>query len=141
MAGDLTTDFVENGQIVENSLIKVLRYDQYEFGGKQSIHVLELSVVSAHPGHQLGNPLEILSTTTENPKEDVAHDDLTNNGLQKLYSCYYPTNQQALDSKIPRTGWNMEESGIDPPPRCTWIPATSRRFGDLSRCPSQESNQ
>ena len=131
----------EAQQIVPNSLVKVLAYDLYEFQGKTKIHVLDV-LKSAHPGHRLGNPREVLPakddhdlSSVRNSQNDSSNDD---DGLQKLYSCYYPLDKQAKDSKIPRTGWQIEQNGAAPAPRCTWIPATFRRFGDISRCNSEE---
>jgi hypothetical protein len=145
MAGTLAqelTALVEEGQIQQFSLIKVLACDAYEMDGRQWVHVREVSLVTAHPACQLGGPVEVrvledladyIDTTTGSGS---SQDD--NNGLQKLYSCYYPTDQQARDSKIPRTGWNVEESGTEPAPRCTLIPATTHRFGDISACTSRD---
>lgn len=134
------TEMVKEQQIVTNSLVKVLTYNMYEYEGKQKIHVLDVSLVSADPGHRLGNPMELLSSTLTASlrNDDDGNTNSDDDGLKKLYSCYYPMDQQAKDSKIPRTGWTMEQDGAAPAPRCTWIPATFRRFGDLSRCNSQE---
>lgn len=135
---------VEDEQLVENSLVKVLAYDLYNFEGKNRIHILDLNC-KAHPGHRLGKPVEMLTPASVDHSSDMAlsgrqyssySDD--NDGLQKMYSCYYHMDKQAKDSKIPRTGWKVEENGMTPAPRCTWIPATVRRFGDISRCNSQE---
>ena len=135
---------VDDEQLVENSLVKVLAYNLYHFEGKNRIHILDLNC-KAHPGHRLGKPVEMSIPATDDRNRDMAlagrHDSSNsddNDGLQKMYSCYYHMDKQAKDSKIPRTGWKVEENGVTPAPRCTWIPATVRRFGDISRCNSQE---
>jgi hypothetical protein len=145
MAGTLAQELntlVEEGQLQQFSLVKILACDAYEMDGRQWLHVREVSLVTAHPACQLGDPVEVFvledlaDSIDPNPESDNSHHD--NNGLQKLYSCYYPTDQQAKDSKIPRTGWNVEESGTEPAPRCTLIPATTRQFGDISPCSSRD---
>ncbi|CAB9511071.1 BACK [Seminavis robusta] len=135
MSGTLAEDLtklVQDGLIQEFSLVKVLACDAYELGGRQWVHVKEVSIIGACPGCPLGDP------TGVRVLEDLEGTSLDNAGLQKLYSCYYPVDQQAKDSKIPRKGWNVEEFGVEPVPRCTLIPATSRRFGDLSTCNSND---
>ena len=130
---------VANEQIQQFSLIKVLACDKYEFDGTQHVHVMEVSFVSAHPGHRLGNPVKVGGLADfEGPN---ASHDTSDDGLQKLYSCYYPMGQQAKDSKIPRSGWGIEARGVEPAPRCTWIPATTRNFGDMSNSSSFEDGE
>jgi hypothetical protein len=143
MSGTLAqelTKLVEDRQIQQFSLIKVLACDAFEMDGRQWVHVREVSLVTAHPACRLGDPVEVedLAESMGAASSSNSHQD--SNGLQKLYSCYYPTDQQAKDSRIPRTGWNVEESGTEPAPRCTLIPATNRRFGDISACSSRDED-
>ena len=154
MTGTLAEDLsslCEEQQIVENSLLKILAYEQYQLDNKQCLHVTDLSFVGAHPGHTLGNPVKISmplvvapvgTETLGGPEGDkLSSSSASDDGLQKLYSCHYPMDQQPKDTKIPRTGWTVEDDGVDPPPTCTWIPATGKRFGgDASTCPSSQSS-
>jgi hypothetical protein len=144
MSGTIAEDlnsFVEEHPIVENSLVKILAYEQYQLDGKARIHVTEMSFVGAHPGHAFGNPTETSGPVVLNSvgiTEEGTAGDRSNkspdDGLQKLYSCYYPMDQQAKDTKIPRIGWLVEDTGTYPAPTCTWIPATGKQFGDSSTC-------
>ena len=118
-------------------LIKVLACDAYELDGRQWVHVKEVSIIGAFPGCRLGDPVGVrVLEDLDGPAPSSLDND--GNGLQKLYSCYYPVDQQAKDSKIPRSGWNVEEFGLEPAPRCTLIPATLRQFGDISACNSRD---
>lgn len=139
MAGTLGINLnplVEKNEIVENSLIKVLAYDQYQLDGKLRIHIKEVSLVGTHPGHTFGNPVD---PTTVETLEDMGiregnWKDIQADSLQKLYSCNYPVSNQAKDTRIPRTGWSVEEHGTGPAPKCTFIPAIGKQFEDCSSC-------
>ena len=121
-----------NKQIQQNTLVKILSHKIYEWEGKQQIHVVDLSLVAAHPGHRLGNPVEFDEASFSGSNDG--------DGFQKLYSCYYPLEQQAKDSRIPRTGWQLEDHGSEPAPTCSWIPATTKSFGDISPCYSLDED-
>ena len=43
--------------------------------------------------------------------------------LCELYSCRYLLSDAPADSKIPRSGWQIDSAGIAPGPKCRWIQA------------------
>lgn len=51
-----------------------------------------------------------------------------NQNLSEFYSCHYPVKTSpvmAVDSKIPGTGWQTDNHGHAPSPKCRWIPAAA----------------
>ena len=63
-------------------------------------------------------------STTASSSSPQQHPLALAQNLVELYSCYYPVNEKPIDSKIPRTGWNIDSHGISPGPKCRWIPAS-----------------
>ncbi|KAG7351276.1 BTB/POZ domain containing protein [Nitzschia inconspicua] len=45
--------------------------------------------------------------------------------LQELYFCNYRIRDKPIDSKVPATEWEIDTHGIQPGPKCRWIPAAS----------------
>jgi hypothetical protein len=43
--------------------------------------------------------------------------------LQELYYCKYQIRDKPIDSKVPATEWEVDTHGVEPGPRCRWIPA------------------
>jgi hypothetical protein len=131
MQGTLATalaTLVRNDEIGENSVIKVLEFGLYQLDGHAAVHITKASIVSSNPGQCFGEPVSI----NEFPlaKETETYDSQSSDGhigsLQSLYSCKYHVDLQAKDTKIPRSGWSVDDQGIGPDPTCVWIPAVAK---------------
>ena len=64
--------------------------------------------------HQQGS-----GNTTPNNKDSGIG---TQQNLLQLYYCHYPVSAKPIDSKIQRTGWNVDSHGDAPSPKCRWMP-------------------
>jgi BTB/POZ domain len=149
-------ELIQRGDLVENSIIQVLDFglyltDRSDNSGSNSInssccclHIQRISIVNANPGQEFGTPRPFVyqgavgnnsnnnnETTTGSGHSSVASGSygervLGTGGIQNLYTCTYPLDRQAKDTKIPRTGWLVAEHGQGPSPGCTWIPGVIR---------------
>jgi hypothetical protein len=135
-----------SGEIVQSTLIKVLKFEKYVSDGRVALQLNKLSIISQDPGQRFGNPSFYYDVFDEKDEDDgqpiissdtpietqICHelmqrqDAVVSKDVQtllELYSCQYPLKEKPIDSKIPRTGWQIDSHGTFPGPRCRWIPA------------------
>ena len=136
-----------SGEIVKNTLIKVLGFEKHFYGGRVVLQLNRVSIVSQDPGQRFGNPAFYYDVFDEEDEDDngqpiiktdtpieeqICHelmqrqDTVVSKDAQthlELYSCKYPLNEKPIDSKILSTGWQVDSHGTSPGPRCRWIPA------------------
>ena len=136
-----------NGEIVKNTLIKVLDFEKQAINGHVTLRLNKVSIVSQDPGQRFGNPSfyydvfhdkdeddgqPIVSSDTPietqicqelMQRQDRVSKDFHSQTLVELYSCMYPLKDKPVDSKILSSGWQIDSHGTSPGPRCRWIPA------------------
>lgn len=143
---------VESEEIRTLSVVKILEFGLYERGDPSCahIHISKLAIVISTAAYRFGNPSHLppMSHGKESPittlfdqldgshfyteKGKVEQDGLSN-GLRQLYSCTYSGDNQSVGSgiifstKIPSSGWKVEQHGSEPSPHCDWLsPEPSR---------------
>lgn len=127
-----------SGVILVNAVIKILEFSFVEYEGHTTIKLNRWSLVNGTCGYCFGNPQplgEILQAELSSERHD------TINGLMNFYSCTYPCEQRAKDTKIPRNGWVPMDCGENPAPTCTWIPAMLKKRMDSRSVSSLNSSK
>ena len=120
---------LETGEISKHSIVQVLEFRLHQPVDESCyVHITKVSVIMASPGNQFGNPVpghEAKVDFSSFRAVDFQDDDTDGARLRNLYSCSYPSlSSMSFNTKIPRTGWDIDEHGCSPSPSCTWIPAT-----------------
>ena len=148
---------IENGELKENHVLQVLEFGVYTIHGCAGVHVMKAVVVTTTPSYVFGDPIPLEEATSDNAvdaEEDHADGTTTGtnvkqHGLQNLYMCRCPVSVDASDcrveNRIPRTGWQVDDHGLEPAPECTWIPAaapatTSANTTTLAAPPTSHSD-
>jgi hypothetical protein len=140
MQGTLATalaSLVRNDEVGGNSVIKVLEFGLYQLDGHAAVHIHKASIVTSNPGQCFGDPVCINASPVEKGTQiyDSQSTEDRTGSLQSLYSCNYHVDFQAKDTKIPRSGWSVDDHGIGPDPTCVWIPAVAKA------CEGQQLNR
>lgn len=87
----------------------------------------EPAVVITHPDTPIVRTSDIVYSRTTQQLPLVSE----SQALHELYYCQYQIRDKPIDSKVPNTAWEVDSHGVDPGPKCRWIPSTS---------PSQEES-
>ena len=148
-----------NGEIVENTLLKVLDYEKYVSDDAVTLLLKKVSIVSQDPGQRFGNPSYYYDVFDEENEDDgqpiistdtpietqICHelmqrqDTVVSKEVQtlvELYSSKYPLEEKPIDSKIMSTGWCVDSHGTAPGPRCRWISARARNRSKSPKSPN-----
>ena len=131
---------IQQPEITDNTIIKVLDFGLYEVAGVTGIHLRKVAVVNSNPGQVYGCPIRLESLSPEDFRDRSQEEDDSGdnaNGLQTLYSCVLAvdSNQRRERPPFPQSGWEVEGHGMAPSPTCTFIHGTSGASSS-AQCPA-----